>query len=63
MSPYKKRRVSNKPASAGLAAQFATVLVWALGEFNLEMPPEVGASIAGLLAYAAYYLTKERDED
>lgn len=38
-------------AAAGTtsAAMFATILVWTLAQFNIEMPAEVGVAFGGLI--------------
>lgn len=33
------------------ATALATCLVWTVGQFGVSMPPEVGASFAGLLIW------------
>lgn len=45
-----------KISAAGIGGSIAVVLVWGLGQFGVDMPPEVAASVATLLAFAAGYL-------
>lgn len=49
-----------KVAAGGYAGAAALVLVWLLGQFGVDMPPEVAAALA-LLAYGgAAYLKRDR---
>lgn len=45
-----------KVASAGVAGSATIILVWALGEFGVSVPPEVASAITTLLSFAAGYL-------
>lgn len=51
---------TSKVAAAGTSGAAAVVLVWLAGVFGLEMPAEVAAGFAVLLATAAGYLKTER---
>lgn len=53
-------RVPDKPAAAGVSVPLAAVIVYAAGEFGLEVPPEVAASFASLLMAVAYWLVPSR---
>jgi hypothetical protein len=54
-------KVANKPAAAGVASPLAVVLVWAAGEFGLEVPPEVAAAFVASLVAFAYWLVPARE--
>ena len=45
-----------KVAAAGISGAVALILVWAAGLFGLEVPPEVAAAFAVILAFVAGYL-------
>lgn len=47
-------------AAALVGTPLATVLVWLLGTFNIDVPPEVAASLAALLAAVVAWFTRER---
>ncbi len=42
--------------AGGAAGAFAIVIVWVAGQLGLEMPSEVAAALAALLATLAGYL-------
>lgn len=48
-----------KVAAGGIAGAVTTVIVWALSEFGVEMPPEVAAALTTLLAVGAGYVKRE----
>lgn len=48
-----------KVKAAGASAAAAIVVVWIAGQAGLDMPPEVGAGIATLLAFVGGYFKKE----
>jgi hypothetical protein len=48
-------KVPNKPAAAGVTSPAAVVLVWILGEYGVELPPEVAAAVVSLLTALAYW--------
>ncbi|WP_290630506.1 hypothetical protein [Aquisalimonas sp.] len=50
---------TRKVGAAGLGGAAAIVLAWALGLAGVDVPPEVSAAFATLLAFAAGYLTPE----
>lgn len=54
-------RVPNKPAAAGVAVPLSTVIVWAAGQFGLEVPPEVATAFAALLIAGAYWAVPARE--
>lgn len=57
-----KNRVPNKPAAATLAGSASIVLIWIVGQFKVELPPEVAAAFVNLFAGLAYYIAPtERD--
>jgi hypothetical protein len=45
-----------KVAAGGIAGAATVVLVWALGQFGVDVPAEVGAALSALIAFAAGYL-------
>lgn len=49
-----------KVAAAGATGAAAIVLIWLLAQFGIEMPGEVGAAVAVLLATGAGYLKTDR---
>lgn len=51
---------TSKVTAAGTSGAAAVVLVWLAGVFGLDMPAEVAAGFAVLLATAAGYIKTER---
>lgn len=51
---------TSKVTATGTAGAAALVLIWTLGQFGIQMPAEVAAAFAVLLATAAGYLKTER---
>jgi putative flippase GtrA len=52
---------TSKMTAAGLAGGVAVIVAWALREFlRIDLPPEVSAALATLLAFGAGYVTTER---
>lgn len=45
-----------KVAAAGASGAAATILVWLVGLLGVDVPPEVAAAFATLLAFAGGYL-------
>lgn len=54
-------KVPSKPAAAGVASPASIVLVWAAGEFGLEVPPEVAAAFVAFLVTVAYWLAPAKE--
>lgn len=50
---------TQKVATAGASGAAAIVIVFIAGQLGLEVPPEVGAAVAALLAFAGGYFKKE----
>ena len=48
-----------KVAAAGVSGAVAIILVWIAGLFGLEVPAEVAAAVAAILAFAGGYLTRD----
>lgn len=48
-----------KVAAAGAAGALATILVFVLTAAGVDVPAEVGAALATVLAFAASYLKSE----
>lgn len=53
---------TSKVTAAGSTGAAAVVLVWLAGVFGLDMPAEVAAGFAVLLATGAGYLKTERSK-
>lgn len=51
---------TNKVLAGGIAGACSVILIYVLGEFGIEMPPEVASAITFLLATGAGYMTKNR---
>jgi len=51
---------TQKVAAAGIGGAASVVLVYILGQFGLDVPPEVASAITTLAAFVAGYMTKER---
>lgn len=49
---------TRKVTGAGVGGAFAIVLVWTLGQFGVDMPAEVGAAAATLLAFGLGWLVR-----
>lgn len=50
-----------KVVASSVAAAATVVLVWILGLFNIEVPPEVAAALTAILGAAAGYLRRDPD--
>lgn len=55
----KSKRPAPKVAAAGTAGAFATVLVYVAAQFGLDVPGDVGAAVATLIAFAAAYFKRD----
>jgi putative flippase GtrA len=53
---------TRKVTVGGAAGAAATVIVWFLGEVGTDVPGEVGAAIATLLAFAGSFLAADASE-
>lgn len=51
---------TSKMTATGTAGAASLVLIWILGQFGVDMPAEVAAGFAVLLAWAAGYIKTER---
>lgn len=50
-----------KVQAAGLGGSIASILLWIIGSFTaVEVPAEVGAALATIIAFVAAYMTKDR---
>lgn len=49
-------RINPKVQSAGIGGAVATLIVWGATALGVEVPAEVGAAIATVVAFAAGYL-------
>ena len=49
---------TGKVQATGLAGAASIVLVWALAQTGLTMPPEVASAVTTLLSFAAGYLKR-----
>lgn len=49
-----------KMAGVGVAGALALILVWALGQLGVVMPPEVAAAVSVVLAWGVGYLVREK---
>ena len=45
-----------KVAAAGVSGAVALIIVWIVGMFGVEVPAEVGAALATILAFVGGYL-------
>lgn len=52
-----------KVSAAGLAGALSVVLVFILGQFKIEVTPEVASAITTVLAFAAGYLVPASTTD
>lgn len=50
---------TSKVAAGGAAGAASVVIVFIAEQFGVDVPPEVGAAVAALLAFAGAYLKKE----
>lgn len=53
---------NTKVAAGGLAGGISTLIVWGLGAAGVEVPPEVAAALATLVAFGVAYFVPERKE-
>lgn len=44
-----------KIQAGGVAGMLSTILVWLVGQFDVELPPEVAVAAATLIIFAASY--------
>jgi hypothetical protein len=54
-------RPTNKVKAASVAAAGATVIVFTVEQFGVEVPGVVGAAVATLLAAAAGYFRRDKE--
>lgn len=45
-----------KVAAAGIGGAVATILLFVLGQLNVEVPGDVGAAVATVISFAAGFL-------
>lgn len=50
---------TQKVAAAGIGGSLSIVLVYILGQFGLEVPPEVASAVTALVSFGAGYLVRE----
>lgn len=50
---------NRKVQAGGVAGMLSTVLVWTLGQFGVDVPPEIAVSAASLIIFAASYFVPE----
>lgn len=55
MSPVSPK-VTAASSAAGGSMPFAIIIVWLLGQIGIDVPPEIGATIASLVSAAAAFL-------
>jgi len=56
----KKAEIPNRKVTAGAGSGAAVViLVWALGQFGVVMPPEIAAALTTIVSLFAGYFTPE----
>lgn len=48
-----------KVAASGAAGAASVVIVFVAGQLGVDVPPEVGAAVAALLAFGSGYVKKE----
>ena len=58
MTKRKPMDIHPKTASAGLSGSLTVVLVWLAGLAGLDVPEEVAAAFASILAFGGAYLTE-----
>jgi len=51
---------TQKVAAATLGGAVTVIAVWALGQFGIDLPSEVAASVAVLVAAVAGYFTRDK---
>lgn len=54
------KRPNRKMTAAGTSGAVAIVLVWVAGQFGIDMPAEVGAAFATVMALLAGYVRRDR---
>lgn len=52
-----------KVAAGGLAGALATVVVWVIGLFGVDVPGDVGAAIATILMFAVAYIVPNQPSE
>lgn len=50
---------TQKVAAAGIGGSLSVVVVYVVGLFGLDLPPEVASAITALVSFAAGYLVRE----
>lgn len=59
VSSLAPNQVHSKVGAGAAGGSLAVVLVWGLGQFGVELPPEVSVSIGSIFAFVAGYIAKE----
>lgn len=50
---------TSKVAAAGIAGALTIILVYALGQFSIDVPAGVASAITTIIAFAAGYIKQE----
>lgn len=53
---------TRKIQAVGIAGSITTILVFALGQFGVELPVEVAVALTSVIIFAAGYQTKSRSK-
>ncbi len=48
-----------KVAAAGIGGSVSILIIYALGQLGLDVPPEVASAITALVAFACGYIKRE----
>lgn len=50
---------TQKVAAAGIGGSLSIVLIYVVGLFGLDLPPEVASAVTAIVSFAAGYVTPE----
>lgn len=64
MSEIKYNQLTNEPTpkvqAAGIGGATASIILWLIGAFtDVQVPAEVGAALATLIAFISAYMTRD----
>lgn len=51
---------TTKVAAAGVGGSLTVLVIYVLGLFGVDLPPEVASALSALISFGAGYIVKER---
>ncbi len=57
-----ERPVVASTSTTGIVGSVTAILIWALGQLQVEMPPEIAASVVAVVVWVAQAIINRRTE-